>query len=71
MIVTLIVPQNLSRRADRHLARQNDILLLAVAKVWKARERGQLLQKVKSVRLVKGAWNVWRTRMNQQKQLEG
>lgn len=70
-IVTLTVPQNLKRRADKHLARRNDILLLAVAKVWKARERGQLLQRVKSVRLVKNAWNIWRTRMDKQKQLEG
>lgn len=70
-IVTLTVPQNLKRRADKHFARRNDILLLAVAKVWKARERGQLLQRVKSVRLVKNAWNIWRTRMDKQKQLEG
>lgn len=71
MIMTMTVTQSLERRADKHLSRQNDILLLAVARVWKARERGQLLHRVKSVRLVKDAWSAWRDRMNKQKQLEG
>lgn len=70
-IMTLTVTQSLEIRADKHLARQNDILLLAVARVWKARERGKLLQRVRSVRLIKEAWSAWRARMDKQRQLEG
>ncbi|KAF9264836.1 hypothetical protein L218DRAFT_925468 [Marasmius fiardii PR-910] len=53
----------LERRADKHLARQDSILLRAVMRVWKARERGKLLEKVKAFRLVRSAWTVWRMKL--------
>ncbi|KAF7440452.1 hypothetical protein PC9H_000797 [Pleurotus ostreatus] len=49
----------LDTRADKHLGRQDDILLRAVMRVWKARERGKLLERVKSLRAVKVAWATW------------
>lgn len=59
------------RKADKHLARQDDVLVRAVSRVWKARERGKLLERVRALRLVKGAWAVWREQMRQHRQLEG
>ena len=47
------------------------MLLRAVARVWKARERGRLLEKVRAVREVKNAWIIWHTRLREQKQLQG
>ncbi|KAG7092302.1 hypothetical protein E1B28_008664 [Marasmius oreades] len=51
-------------RADKHLARQDNILLRAVMRVWKARERGKLLEKVKAFRLVRSAWAVWKLQLH-------
>ncbi|KAL0579957.1 hypothetical protein V5O48_002041 [Marasmius crinis-equi] len=56
----------LERRADKHLMRQDSILLRAVMRVWKARERGKLLEKVKAFRLIRTAWAVWKTQLNAQ-----
>lgn len=63
--------QGMERRADKHLARQDDVLIRAVTRVWKARERGKLLERVRALRLVKGAWSIWRERMRQHRRLEG
>lgn len=60
----------LERRADKHVARQEDILVRAVARVWKARERGQLLERVKITRSLKQAWAVWTKQLQRQKELE-
>ena len=63
--------QVIERRADKRLARQDDVLLRAVTRVWKARERGKLLERVRALRLVKSTWSVWRERMRQHRGLEG
>jgi hypothetical protein len=39
--------------------------------VWKARERGRLLERVKALRLVKDVWVVWISRVQDKKYLEG
>ncbi|KDQ61051.1 hypothetical protein JAAARDRAFT_191170 [Jaapia argillacea MUCL 33604] len=57
-------------RADKHLARQDDILVRAVLRVWKAHERGRLLERVKTVRLLKQAFAMWKKRIQDQKDLE-
>ncbi|KAJ4488143.1 hypothetical protein J3R30DRAFT_3695788 [Lentinula aciculospora] len=51
--------RNLEFRADKHVNRQDDVLLRAVMRVWKAHERGKLLEKVKAFRLAKTTWAVW------------
>lgn len=61
----------MENRATKHLARQDDVLVRAVARVWKAHERGKLLERVKAVRLVKDTWAVWKRRLRNQKDLEG
>lgn len=58
-------------RATKHIARQDDLLVRAVARVWKAHERGRLLERVKAVRLVQDTWTAWKQRMQTQKGLEG
>jgi hypothetical protein len=61
----------MENRADKHLARQDDVLIRAITRVWKARERGLLLERVKMVRLVKDVWATWIRRMQFQARLEG
>jgi protein SFI1 len=61
----------MTNRALKHLARQDAVLITAVTRVWKARERAKLLERVKVVRLLKGAWALWIRRMQAQKRLEG
>ncbi|KAF8136617.1 hypothetical protein EV363DRAFT_1320052 [Boletus edulis] len=62
--------RRMERRADKHLARQDDVLIRAVTRVWKAHERGKLLERVRALRLLKDTWSVWQERMRQQHQLE-
>ncbi|EIN07385.1 hypothetical protein PUNSTDRAFT_121511 [Punctularia strigosozonata HHB-11173 SS5] len=52
------------RKADKHMARQDDVLVRAVMRVWKAHERGRLLERVRAVRLLKHVWAVWNKKMN-------
>lgn len=61
----------MERRADKHLARQDDVLVRAVTRVWKARERGKLLERVRDLRLLKDAWSVWQERIRQLRHLQG
>lgn len=61
----------MENRADKHLARQDDLLVRAVMRVWRARGRGQLLEKVKMVRFLKAAWTTWERRLQFQTRLEG
>ncbi|KZT26251.1 hypothetical protein NEOLEDRAFT_1155765 [Neolentinus lepideus HHB14362 ss-1] len=55
--------RSLERRGDKHLARQDDILVRAVLRVWKAHERGKLLERVKKTRLLKQTWALWKMRI--------
>lgn len=61
----------MENRATKHVARQDGVLLRAVSRVWKARERGKLLQRVKTVRLLKDTWEAWKQRVRHQKRNEG
>ncbi|KAG1754575.1 hypothetical protein EDB19DRAFT_664351 [Suillus lakei] len=58
------------KRADKYLARQDAFLLRAVARVWKARERGKLLERVRDMRLMKNSIAVWKDRLRERKHLE-
>ncbi|KAG5221670.1 Sfi1 spindle body protein-domain-containing protein [Salix suchowensis] len=60
----------LDARADKRLGRQDDILLRAVMRVWKAHERGKLLERVKSLRAVKAAWAAWQNSIAVQRERE-
>ncbi|CCL99150.1 uncharacterized protein FIBRA_01165 [Fibroporia radiculosa] len=60
----------LERRASKHVARQDDVLTRAVLRVWKAHERGRLLERVRTTRLLKQAWAIWKRRIRNQKGLE-
>lgn len=40
-------------------------------RVWKARERGKLLERVKSLRAVKAAWATWQNSIAVQREREG
>ncbi|PBK78094.1 hypothetical protein ARMSODRAFT_991560 [Armillaria solidipes] len=61
---------HMESRADKHLARQDDVLLRAVTRVWKARERGHLLERVKADRLVKSTWSAWKQQLREQRARE-
>ncbi|KAF8481539.1 Sfi1 spindle body protein-domain-containing protein [Gautieria morchelliformis] len=60
----------LDSRGDKYLKRRDDLLLRAIIRVWVARERGHLLDRVQSARLTKDAFLVWRRRFQEQKLLE-
>ncbi|KAG6332366.1 hypothetical protein ID866_6722 [Astraeus odoratus] len=60
----------MERRADKHLARQDDVLVRAVTRVWTARERGRLLERVRMLRLLKHSWSTWNDRMRQLRDLQ-
>jgi hypothetical protein len=63
--------QALERRADKQIARQEDALVRAVVRVWKAHERGLLLGRLQNARLLKQAWEAWKKRLRHQGELEG
>lgn len=63
--------QALENRAVKHLVGQDSVLIRAVARVWKARERGRLLERVKASRTMKNAWAAWIQRLRGQMQREG
>ena len=63
--------QALENRAAKHDARQNEVLLRAVWRVWKAHERGKLLERVRDGRFVKRAWATWMQRLQEQRKREG
>jgi protein SFI1 len=65
------VLQVLDSRGDKYLKRRNDLLLRAIIRVWVARERGHLLDRVQNTRLTKDAFLIWRRRFQEQKRLEG
>ncbi|EMD38501.1 hypothetical protein CERSUDRAFT_153416 [Gelatoporia subvermispora B] len=60
----------LENKASKHIVRQNDVLVRAVMRVWKAHERGRLLDRVRTMRILKQAWGKWKERIEHQKALE-
>ncbi|RPD79963.1 hypothetical protein L226DRAFT_550172 [Lentinus tigrinus ALCF2SS1-7] len=57
-------------RAVKHAARREDVVVRAIMRIWKAHERGKLLTRVRSLRLLKQAWSVWKRRMEEYKERE-
>ncbi|KAN0140828.1 Sfi1 spindle body domain containing protein [Lactarius tabidus] len=60
----------LDRRADKQIARQEGALVRAVVRVWKAHERGHLLERVQHARVLRQAWEAWKRRLRHQGDLE-
>ncbi|KAJ3505555.1 hypothetical protein NLJ89_g7354 [Agrocybe chaxingu] len=61
----------LDNRAEKYVGRQDESLLRAVFRIWRARMRGKRLEQFKTVRLVKYAWQKWRYRVGKEEaQLE-
>ncbi|KAF8590581.1 hypothetical protein K439DRAFT_1329550 [Ramaria rubella] len=60
----------LNSRGDKYVKRRNNLLLRAIIRVWVARERGQLLDRVRSTRLLRDAFFVWHERIQQQQVLQ-
>jgi protein SFI1 len=63
--------QSLERRADRHLARSDDLLVRAVMRVWKARERSELFERTRVKRSLVQSWNTWKAKLQKLDQMEG
>jgi protein SFI1 len=59
----LILLQKLERKADKHLARQDGVLIHAIVRVWRAHERGKLLERVRDSRSLQKFWSLWKQRM--------
>ncbi|TFK42645.1 Sfi1 spindle body protein-domain-containing protein [Crucibulum laeve] len=60
--------RNMESRAEKHVSRQDALLLHAVTRVWRAHERGHLLERVRTTRLLKQAWTIWQSRLQKEKQ---
>ncbi|KAI0093593.1 hypothetical protein BDY19DRAFT_989156 [Irpex rosettiformis] len=60
----------LEHKAEQYRTRQDDVLIRAIWRIWKAHERGKLLERVKIARLYKQTLVKWAQRVDQQKQLE-
>lgn len=55
----LTTSQALILRSDKYINRCNTVLLRAVMHVWVARERGQLLFRIRDVRILQTALAMW------------
>ncbi|KJA20236.1 hypothetical protein HYPSUDRAFT_1092898 [Hypholoma sublateritium FD-334 SS-4] len=53
----------LESRAKKHLLRQDEFLLRAIVRIWRARMRGKRLEQFKTVLVLKKAWRSWRARV--------
>ena len=71
MVSLLINMQRMENKARKQLALRDEIMMRAIWRVWKAGERGRLLERVRSSRLVSNAFAVWQQRLAQQRELEG
>ncbi|KAJ3519427.1 hypothetical protein NM688_g9302 [Phlebia brevispora] len=60
----------LDRKAAKHTSRQNDVLVRAVWRVWKAHERGKTLERVRTARFTVRLWQKWQDRLREQRERE-
>ncbi|KAH9946207.1 uncharacterized protein BXZ73DRAFT_86381 [Epithele typhae] len=60
----------MEHRAMKHSARRDDVLIRAIMRIWKAHERGHLLTRVRTLRMIKQAWQVWKRRVEELKERE-
>ncbi|PPQ78073.1 hypothetical protein CVT25_015607 [Psilocybe cyanescens] len=56
----------LGHRADKHLARQDDLLCRAIIRIWRARMRGKKYEEFRTTQDLKNAWQKWLTKMAKQ-----
>ncbi|KAL5529043.1 hypothetical protein ACEPAG_5017 [Sanghuangporus baumii] len=56
--------RNMVRKADKYKGRQEGILLMAVFRMWTARERGLLMDRARKALLLNNAWINWKTRLS-------
>ncbi|KAG6879521.1 hypothetical protein C0992_001854 [Termitomyces sp. T32_za158] len=56
----------MENRALKHIARQDDLLVRAIFRVWKARRQGKTVERLKASNLIYAAWSVWKQRLQQQ-----
>ncbi|KAJ7219221.1 hypothetical protein GGX14DRAFT_541179 [Mycena pura] len=61
----------MEHRAVTHTIHQDRLLLCAVYTVIRARYQGRRLQRITDVRRLREAWEVWRIRLQQHRDLEG
>ncbi|KAK2466973.1 hypothetical protein APHAL10511_001231 [Amanita phalloides] len=57
-------------RVNKHVARQDTLLLRAIMRIWKARESGVLLERVINLRCLRERMLTWQRRLEEQKQNE-
>lgn len=60
------VLQALGHRADKHLARQDDLLCRAIIRIWRARMRGKKYEEFRTTQDLKNAWQKWLIKMAKQ-----
>ncbi|KZV72882.1 hypothetical protein PENSPDRAFT_628005 [Peniophora sp. CONT] len=60
----------LDRKATKHAARTDDVLRIAIIRIWRARARGRLLERLRDTALQKRALTVWSGKVRQNRELE-
>ncbi|VDC06598.1 unnamed protein product [Peniophora sp. CBMAI 1063] len=60
----------LDRKASKHVARTDDVLRIAIIRIWRARARGRLLERLRDIALVKRALTVWAGKLRQNRERE-
>ncbi|KAL4254064.1 hypothetical protein ABKN59_002448 [Abortiporus biennis] len=60
----------MNNHCTRHVGRQNVVYVAAFMRIWKAKATGQRLERLMAWRLVKEKFDVWKSRLGQQRQLE-
>ena len=55
--------QSLDNKVAKHIARQDDLLLRAIIRIWRARARGQRLEQFQTTAALRRAWQRWQAKL--------
>ncbi|KAF8628451.1 hypothetical protein AX15_003966 [Amanita polypyramis BW_CC] len=58
-------------KATKQMARRDGLLIHAILRIWKAQERGKLLERVTNLRYLRDSLTIWQRRLHEHKQNEG
>ena len=67
----LTTEQVLEKRAEKRVAESDNLLLIAILRIWKAHTNGRLLEQIRSRRLKALALKRWKDKLNVYRADEG
>lgn len=60
----------MDHKATKHAGRSDDVLRIAIIRIWRARARGRLLERLRDAALLKRALTVWSGKLRQNRERE-